>query len=68
MSGLGLSRKLTSRKFLLALLGTVLTFVATALGWEIPWESILVVAAYIGGEGAVDAVRVIREHKANGGA
>ena len=63
LSGLGLRRKLTSRKFLLALLGIILTFVATALGWEIPWESIVVVASYIGGEGAVDAVRIIREHK-----
>ena len=56
---LELSRKLTSRKFLLALLGTILTFVAAALDFQIPWEMIALVAAYIGGEGAVDAVRVL---------
>lgn len=67
MRGLGLRRKLSSRKFFLALLGTILTFVATALGWEIPWETILVIAAYIGGEGAVDTARIIREHKPGGG-
>lgn len=55
--------KLASRKFLLALLGVILTFTAEALGMEIPWEAVSVIVAYIFGEAGVDAMRTIRQRQ-----
>lgn len=56
----GLATKLSSRKFLLTLLGVILTFVAQTVGMEVPWEAISLIVAYIFGEAGVDAIRMVR--------
>lgn len=54
-----MKRKLTSRKFLLAL-GASLTALGAALTGELAWNSavldiVIVVSAYVGAEGVADA-------------
>ena len=58
-----LIRKLSSRKFLIAVAAAAASFVAAFTGHQIPWEAISIVVAYIFGEAGVDVVRDIRGRK-----
>ena len=55
-----LTRKLSSRKFLIAVGAAAAAFVAAYTGHQISWEAISIVVAYIFGEAGVDVVRDIR--------
>ena len=55
-----LKRKLSSRKFIVTVLGAVLVVAGEAAGVEVPWEAVVVMVTYILGEGAVDALNRFR--------
>jgi uncharacterized membrane protein len=56
--------KLKSRKFWLTVATAILTIANEGLGWNLPTDAIMqvvaVVIAYVLGQGAVDAVQVLR--------
>ena len=58
-----LTRKLSSRKFLIAVVAAAAAFVMAYTGHQIPWEAMAPVVAYIFGEAGVDVVRDIRGKK-----
>ena len=58
-----LKRKLSSRKFIVTVLGAVLVVAGEAGGVEVPWEAVVVIVSYILGEGAVDALDRFRHGK-----
>jgi len=59
-------RKLTSRKFLLALAVILIKIVESATGISVeilPWEIVAPIIAYIFGEAGVDIIRQFIEYK-----
>lgn len=54
-------RKLSSRKFIVTVVGAVLVVVAQGFDFEVPWEAVTIIVGYVLGEGAIDALDKFRQ-------